>query len=44
MSLDDIFVWPWINPETTPGETYVILGRFLHKNDPILLIMLQNVN
>ena len=44
MSLYDIFVWLWINPETSLCETYVILGPFLHKNDPILLSMLQNVN
>ena len=30
-----MFVWPWINSETYLCETYVILGRFLHKNDPI---------
>ena len=44
MSLNDIFVWLWMNPETSLCETYVILGWFLYKNDPILLSMLQNVN
>ena len=44
MSLADIFVWLWMNPETSLCETYAILGWFLHKNDPISLSMLQNVN
>ena len=30
-------------PETSLCETYIILGRFLHKHDPILLSILQNV-
>ena len=31
MCLDDIFVWLWINPETSLCEAYAILGRFPHK-------------
>ena len=38
------YIWPWMNPETSLCETYVILGWFLHKTDPISLSMLQNVN
>ena len=38
MSLDDIFVWLWIDPETSLCETYVILVRYLHKNDTIYKI------
>ena len=33
-----------MNPETSLCEAYIILGRFPHKNDPILLSMIQNVN
>ena len=44
MCLGDAFVWLWMNPEMHLYEMYVILGWFRHKNDPILLIMLQSVN
>ena len=44
MSLNDIFVWLWLNHGTSPCETYAILGRFLHKNKPILLSMPQIIN
>ena len=38
MNLDEIFVWLWMNPETSLCETYVILDRLLHKSDPIYQI------
>ena len=41
MILDNTFVWLWMYPEMSHCQTYVILGRFLHRNDPILQSMLQ---